>query len=107
MPRVAVPTTTSTSKGALLAAEANGDATNNHYLQNSGRERFIARNSGAGARTVTLLFNKTVEGQAITSYVKSIPAGESWVFGPFDVENYGTQVSINVEHAEVKLRAIA
>lgn len=107
MARSAIPMAVSTNKGALMPAELDGDATNNHYMQNSGVEKFIARNSGAGARTVTILFTKTIEGQAVTSYVKSLAAGASWVFGPFSVDNYGTQVQVNPEHAEIKLRGVA
>lgn len=108
MARVAIPTTTATTKGTVWAAEVNGDPTNHHYLQNSGRERFVVRNaSGTTGYDVTILFNKTVDGQAVTSYVEEIAFGTTQVFGPFDVENYGTQVLINVEHSDLKLRAIA
>ncbi len=107
MPAVAIPQVTSTSKGVLLPAEQDGDTVNGHYLQNSGREKFIARNSGASARNVTIAFNTTVDGQGVTAYVKSIPAGEAHVFGPFPTSIYGTQVGVTVAHAEVKLRAIA
>lgn len=107
MARAQIPVSTSTTKGVLFVAEQNGDAVNHHQLANSGREKLHVRNSGAGARTVTIKFSKQVDGQAVADYVKSIPAGETWVFGPFPTENYGTQVLINVEHAEVKLRAVA
>lgn len=107
MARAVIPMTTSTDRGTLLAAEQNGDSVNNHQMANTGREKLHVRNSGAGARTVTFKFAKTVRGQAVTDYIKSIPAGETWVFGPFDTENYGTTLLVNVEHAEVKLRAVA
>ncbi len=107
MPAVAIPQVTSTTKGVALPTEQDGDTVNGHYLQNSGRERFIARNSGATPRNVTISFNTTVDGQSVTSYVKALPAGESQVFGPFPTNLYGTQVGITVAHAEVKLRGIA
>lgn len=107
MARGAIPTVSSTSKGIKRATAANGDTVNGHYLQNSGRERFTANNTGGSAYTVTISFAKTVDGQPVTAYTRSIPAGELWVFGPFDVDNYGTQVAVDVSNAAVKLDAVA
>lgn len=107
MARAVIPVTTSTNKGALLVAEQNGDAVNFHQLANSGREKLHVRNSGAVSRTVTFKFAKQVQGQAVTDQTKAIPAGETWVFGPFPTEDYGTTMLINVDNAELKLRAVA
>ena len=109
MARSAIPTVTSTTKGVILPAELTGDATNNHYLQNSGREKVHIRNSNgaATARTVTIRFNTTVDGQGVTAFAKAIAAGDTQVFGPFDTAIYGTQVQIDVDNAELKLRAVA
>lgn len=109
MARSAIPTVASTTKGVILPAELTGDATNFHYLQNSGKEKVHIRNANgaATARSVTILFNVTVDSQAVTSYVKSIAAGDTQVFGPFPVEVYGYQVLINVDNADLKLRAVA
>lgn len=107
MARAAIPTSTSTTKGVKRATAATGDTVNGHYLANSGRERLHVKNTGASAYTVTIKFNKTVDGQSVADYVKSIPAGESWTFGPFDTENYGTQVLIDVNNAAITLDAVA
>jgi len=109
MARTAIPVTTPSTSGVVLAAEQDGDPVNNHYLPNSGRERLLVRNSNGAstARTVTIRFNKTVDGQTVTNRAVSIAAGNTRVFGPFDTENYGTQVLIDVDNAELKLRGIA
>lgn len=106
MPRVNIPVTASTATGVQLPAATAGDAVNNMTIANSGREKILAKNTGAGARTVTLKFNRTVQGQTVADLVKSIPAGAEWLFGPFPVEDFGTAMQINVEHAEVTFRAI-
>lgn len=106
MARAAIPVTISTRDGVALPAETNGDPANGHYVSNSGKTKLLARNSGAGARTVTFKFYKTVDGKAVADRVESIPAGETHIFGPFPTAEYGTQLLIDAEHAEVKLRAI-
>lgn len=106
MARGAINTYVSDRDGTLLGAETDGDATNGHYLQNSGKTKFTARNSGASARIVTIHVAKTVAGQAVTSITKSVPAGEIHIFGPYSVADFGSQVLIDVAHAEVKLRGI-
>lgn len=108
MARAQVVAKTSDSNGEKLLDEANGDAVEGHYVVNSGKTKLLVRNANgaATARTVTFLFARTVDGQGVTSRVVSIPAGETWVFGPFDRNDYGSQLNFNVEHADIKLRAI-
>ncbi len=106
MPRVNVAATTSTVNGTKLPNETDGDATNNHSVANSGNTRIIARNSGAGARVLTIHFNRTVRGSTITPITKSIPAGETWIFGPYPTDDFGTVLTFDVAHAELKLRTI-
>jgi hypothetical protein len=105
MPRTAIAVAVSTSKGVKVATPAASDTVNGNYLANSGIETFVAKNTGASARNVTIGFSATVDGQGVTSYVRSIPAGEEWEFGPFPVTMYGTQVAVDGAHAEVTLRA--
>lgn len=108
MARATIPVTTSTTKGVVWAAEQNGDAVEGHVLANSGRERLFVRNASVDTGyDVTIRFNKTVDGQAVTSYVEEVAFGTTQVFGPFDTENYGTSVLIDVENANLKLRAVA
>lgn len=99
----------STSHGVVTATPVTGDTVNNHYMQNSGKEKFHAKNTNASAtaRTVTILVAKTIDGQAVTSVTQAIPAGATWVFGPFPVDVYGTQVLVNVDHAELTLAGVA
>lgn len=108
MARGQVVAKSSTSHGAKLNNETAGDAVNGHYVVNSGATKLLIRNSNgaATARTVTFLFSRTVDGQGVTDLAVSIPAGETWVFGPFDRNDYGSQLNIDVDNAELMLRAI-
>lgn len=106
MPRVAVPTTVSDADGTVLPAETAGDATNNMVVQNTGKTKVHVRNSGATPRVLTILIYRTVAGQPVTSITKTIPAGETHVFGPYPVNDFGTQLLLNPAHAELMFRAI-
>lgn len=107
MPRVAIPVTAIVRAGLTPPAETNGDATNQHELANNGRVIILARNSGAGARTITFRVAKIVDGLTAPTRVVSIPAAASRYFGPFPVDDYGVLMQIDVEHAEVKLTALS
>lgn len=106
MPRVDIPATVGTTSGVALPAEANGDPVNNHTVTNTGRTKILVRNSGAVSRTVTFRFARTVDGQTVTNKTKAIPAGETHLFGPFDVNDYGSQLLIDADNAELKFRVI-
>ena len=107
MARTAVPVTEITRAGVAPAAETNGDAVNNHSVSNDGRVVLLIRNSNgsATARTLTVNFAKDVDGQTITPRTDSIATGASRYIGPFDVATYGRTMSIDVDHAELKLSA--
>jgi hypothetical protein len=105
MPRVNLPHTQITRAGVAPGAEVSGDATNNHSVVNDGNVFLLARNSGAGARTVTIVTPGTVDTQAVADRVISITAAESRYIGPFPPGDYGDPVNVDVEHTEVKLTA--
>ena len=114
MARVALTVDKATEGGTALTAEANGDATNGHYIANNdGKVYIIARNSGAGARTVTVKTPRQVGSLDVAENINSIAAGATEIMGPFPQQTYNQntagvedQLHIDVEHAEVKLRAI-
>lgn len=108
MPRVAITpgAVVRTGTGLTEPTETNGDATNNHSVANDGRTVLRVRNSGAGARVLTVLVNKTIDGQAVTSRTYSIPAAGIRYIGPFDTTTYGTSLLLNPEHAELKIIAL-
>lgn len=106
MPRVAVPVTQSTRAGTVLPTATTGDATNNHSVVNDGRVILMVKNTGATSRNITFALTKTVDGLSVTSRVEAIPAGETQLFGPFDVTEYGSSLSVDVAHAELVLNAI-
>jgi hypothetical protein len=107
MPRTAVPVTKITRAGVANATEVNGDPTNNHVIANDGKTWLEARNSNGAstARTVTIHLSAVVDGQTVTSRTKAVPAGTTQKFGPFPIVQYGDQVQVDVDNAELKLTA--
>ncbi len=107
MPRVSVPLTEISRVGVAPATETAGDATNNHTVSNDGRVMLLARNSNAAstARTLTVRVAATVDGQAVTSRTYPIAAAASLYLGPWPVAQYGADLLVDVDHAELKLSA--
>lgn len=93
--------------GVALSAETAGDATNNHTVNNDGDVFLIVRNSNAGstARTLTIHLPGTVDGQAVASKTYSLAAAATKLIGPFPVSEYGEDLLVDVDHAELKLSA--
>lgn len=106
MARGPIATFVSARNGTQLGTETTGDVSNGHYLQNSGKTKFTARNSGASPYTVTIGFQRTVQGQSVTPIVKTVPAGETHVFGPYSTADFGSQVNVDVNNAAMMLRGI-
>lgn len=107
MPRVAVPVTQSSRAGTVLPTPTTGDATNNHSVANDGRVILMVKNTGATvSRNITFALTSTVDGLSVTARVESIPLGETQLFGPFDPNQYGTTLNVDVAHAELVLNAI-
>lgn len=106
MPRVAVPVTQSTRSGTVLPAATTGDATNNHSVANDGRVILMVKNTGASSRNVTFYTTVSVDGLTAPTRIESVPAGETQLFGPFPVNDYGSSLSVDVAHAELTLNAI-
>jgi hypothetical protein len=67
----------------LTAASSGGDS-----FPNTGREFVVFRNGDSSSKTVTLVFQTTVDGQSIANRTVSVPAGETFIFGPFPVNYY-------------------
>ncbi|WP_030670653.1 hypothetical protein [Streptomyces rimosus] len=106
MPRVSIPVTQITRAGVAPATEVNGDATNNHSVNNDGSVWLEVRNSGSTvSRTVSALFASTVDGVAVPAKTWSIPTSASRRIGPFPTRLYGTTLQIDVDNAELKLSA--
>lgn len=107
MPRVAIPVTQPTRAGIAPPAEINGDPANDHTMANNGRTMLIARNADAGgAHPVNIRLNGTVDGQAIADRVISVPLSATRWIGPFPVSQYGSQLLVDVDSAQIKLTAV-
>ncbi|MFE9684166.1 hypothetical protein [Streptomyces sp. NPDC006285] len=105
MPRVTIPVTQINRAGVVAPTETNGDATNNHVVANNGRVWLEVRNSGAVSRTVTFRFPGLTDGQSVTPRTASIAASVTKRFGPFPTGDYGAQLQVDVDNAELKLLA--
>lgn len=106
MARVNVPVTLITRAGVAGATEVNGDATNNHVVINDSNTWVEARNAHATLpQTVTVLTARTVDGQAVTNRVVSVPALSSRRIGPFSIEDFGSSLQVNVSTSDIKLTA--
>lgn len=106
MARVALIVKQAGRDGIDMGTPTTGDATNNHVVTNDGKTGILVKNTGATARIVTFKLFKTVDGQAIAPRTKSVPAGVTYLFGPFPVDQYGSQLEIDVAHAELTLQAV-
>ncbi|MGW2170400.1 hypothetical protein ACWC1C_07690 [Streptomyces sp. NPDC001705] len=107
MPRTPVPLTVVTRNGVAPPTETNGDPTNNHVIGNNGKMLVLVRNAGSStARTVTLRVRNTIDGQSVTPRTVSVPQSASRYMGPFPIDQYGTQLQIDVDNAELKLTAL-
>lgn len=106
MPRVNVPVTIIGRTPAVPATEVNGDATNNHSVINNGATWVTVRNADAvNAHTVTEVFQKTVDGQAITSKDHSVPASTTHKFRLGATADYNDPTWLNVDSSQLKLIA--
>jgi hypothetical protein len=106
MPRAELPVTTFTRAGVDLAPTV-GDPVNNHTVVNDGRTGIIVENTGATvARTVTFHLYRKVDGFAVTPRTETLAVGEKQGFGPFDPNEYGSRLQIDVDNAELTLTPV-
>jgi hypothetical protein len=106
MPRVAVPITTITRTGVEPPAEVAGDPVNQHTVANDGQTWLEVRNAAAAtARTLTVRITHRPDGQSVTPRSYPVPQTASRLIGPFPQGVYGAQLEVDVDHADLKLRA--
>lgn len=107
MARQTLTKTTATTTGwptdGVTATVTAADATNKEQFALTGKEIIIARNSGAGARTVTIT-SVAVNGRTGHITADSIAAGATHVYGPFNPNGWKQtdgMIYFEAEHAEV------
>ncbi len=64
-------------------------------------------NGASTARVVTFVIPGGRDGQAIVPRTKSIAAGKTFRLGPWPSADYGSQLLIDVDHAELTIVAFA
>lgn len=84
-----------------------GDPTNGHYVANTGLTTVVVTNTNGASTSHTVTWNLvgSKDGQGIKPRTKVIPAGKTYRFGPFPTDAYGGQLNIDVDHAELTLKA--
>ncbi len=112
---VGVSTLAGGSKNDLYKelVETAGDAVNFHEYPMSGNDLVICRNSGASPHTLTVQGSATTQGRAVDD-VKAVPAGETWIFGPYTHEGWaqdgetivGAVLQLDPDHAELFLSVV-
>ena len=105
MARVAVTPITPSRAGVAAATPLACDATNFNTVANDGQTIVLAKNTGAGARTIDFIIKRTVDGVTPDRAAISIAAGATRVFGPFPINDYSAALDFNAEHAEVEVSA--
>jgi len=107
MARVAVPVTVPSRSGVALPAATTGDPVNFHTVSNDGKTYVLVENTGATvSRTVTFRLSRTVDGLSVTPRAETVAIGETQIFGPFPVHDYGATMNVDVDNAELKLRVV-
>jgi hypothetical protein len=92
------------SVSTAVPAETTADVVNGNTYANDDHAFVTVRNAHATvAKTLTVSFPNTVDGQSISPKVYSIPATLTHDVGPFPVQYYGTSVLINGESTDIKL----
>jgi hypothetical protein len=107
--RTALTATQATRDGTTLPAATAGDATNGNSVANDGRIILIAKNTNGASTARTLTFQTAravVDNLTKPTRQESIPAGETQVFGPFPVADYGTTLAFDVSNAEVTINVV-
>ncbi|MEU5149728.1 hypothetical protein AB0G42_21425 [Streptomyces yangpuensis] len=93
--------------GMDMGTPTTGDVANGHVVANDGNTGLLVKNTGStSARNVTFRLFKTVDGQAVTPRTESVPVGLTYLFGPFPTAEYGSQLEVDVSHAELTLQAV-
>lgn len=107
MARVVVPLTSISRAGVAPATPTTGDATNNHTVSNDGDMFLLVKNTNGAstAHILTIHLSEQVDGQATTPRTYSLAAGASLYLGSFDESEYGTQLLVDVAHAELVISA--
>ncbi|MFJ9694962.1 hypothetical protein [Kitasatospora sp. NPDC101183] len=108
MPRGTINVTSSDRAGTVLPAATAGDSANGHTIVNDGRVMLIVENAGSTvARTVSIQISKPVDGfSAVATRTVSVAAGATRLLGPYPTADYGPALLVDVDNAELKIRAI-
>lgn len=108
MARTAITVTQASRAGAVLPTATAADVANGNSVAWDERTVLIVKNTNASStsRNVSFTPRKTVDGTVGAARVEAIPAGETQVFGVYDLTDYGTPLQVDGSHAEVTILAV-
>ena len=72
------------------------DAGDNYRIPNDGRIRLLLKN-GAGAKVVTVVTPRTLDGNEVADLTIAVPANKDVVAGPFPPEYYGALLDVSAD----------
>lgn len=89
--------------GASAAGAACDTANGNSF---PARCLLLVRNTGVGARTVTITTPADADGNVVADPTVAMASGAVKVIGPFDPSRYGNPVTATGDHAELYFTAL-
>lgn len=94
-----------TSLTAIGTAPA-GDPTGNTIPNSGGKTVLYIEQGGSTARTVTVALARTVQGQAVASFVFNVAAttGAKYLYALGPAGDFGQTVTVTPSHAEVLVK---
>lgn len=103
------PSTTANAGGVALSETAANATDKEEIVGMTGREILIARNTGLSARVVTVTSVADPETGRTGDITESVPAGETYVLGPFSVKGFrqtNGKLYFEAAHADISWSAI-
>jgi len=96
-----------TKQGTDLA-EVAGDPVAGNQVPNGGDVVLVVRNANTGgvSRTLRIPITATVDGQGVAPRTYTIPAGETWLLGPFHPTYYSAILQLNPDHGDLRIAAM-
>jgi len=105
--RVAVPVTKVSRLTVNALSAAVSDQANDHTMVNNGATILLVVNAGGATHNVQVLIEQTLDGEVVDPKDYVIPANSTVPLGPYPKQIYGDNLLINIDHADLSLRAFS
>jgi hypothetical protein len=108
MTATAIAVTKITNAGVAGVAPVAGDSVNGNTVSNNGLSTWVeVTNADTAVHHISFQPTRTVAGFEVTPPLIAIPASTTVPikFGPFSAQDYGPQLEITVDSAQIKISA--